>query len=104
MNNWSESSVKINHVGMTSLKEGDTYDKLDNDQKPGVDEATIENKPPWIVGPTDDTKKFEEHREKQIMNQRQNLTYQFVMLLCGFTNEKLIKTTRIYVITNSKKH
>lgn len=91
MNNWSESSVKINHVGMTSLKEGDTYDKLDNDQKPGVDEATIENKPPWIVGPTDDTKKYEEHREKQILNQRQNLTYQFVMLLCGFTNEKLSK-------------
>ncbi len=91
MNDWSESSVKINHIGMTSLQEGDTYDKLDNDQTPGVDQETIDNKPPWITGPTDDTKKFEKHREQQILNQRQNLTYQFVMLLCGFTNEKLNK-------------
>lgn len=91
MNDWSESSVKINHVGMTSLKEGDTYDKLDNDQTPGVDQDTIDNKPPWITGPTDETKQFEKHREQQIMDQRKNLTYQFVMLLCGFTNEKLNK-------------
>lgn len=83
MNDWEERSVKIQHVGMKRrLEEGDTFDH--------VAEADERPPPPWI-DEDQDTKNWEEKRETAIKKMRENMTYQFVMLLSGFTNEKMSK-------------
>lgn len=83
MDHWEESSVKINHMGMKQrLTEGDTFDDLT--------EAADRPPPPWI---NEDvvTKQWEGRRENAIRAMRKQMTYQFVMLLSGFTNEKMSK-------------
>ena len=83
MNDWEESSVKIQHVGMKHrLTEADTFDH--------VEEAAERPPPPWIDEDIE-TQKWESKREEAIKKMRQDLTYQFVMLLSGFTNEKMSK-------------
>lgn len=83
MNDWEETSVKIQHVGMKRrLEEGDTFDH--------VAEADERPPPPWI-DEDNETKEWEEKREIAIKKMRENMTYQFVMLLSGFTNEKMSK-------------
>lgn len=83
MDGWEESSVKINHMGMKQrLTEGDTYDDLT--------EAADRPPPPWI-NEDEDTKQWEQSRENAIKKMREQMTYQFVMLLSGFTNEKMSK-------------
>ena len=64
------------------LTEGDTYDDLT--------EAADRPPPPWI---NEDvvTKQWEGRRENAIKAMREQMTYQFVMLLSGFTNEKMSK-------------
>ena len=79
---WEESSVKIDHA--TSLKEGDTYD-----ENPWVSNYEPPN-PPWIPDNAE-TLAWEEERETQIKLMRDDPTYKFVMLLSGFTNEKISK-------------
>ena len=85
MNDWEESSAKIKHIGMKrALNEGDTYDKV---------ERTGNNNripPPWIRRDAN-TEGWEKTREGEITNMRKNKTYQFIMLLSGFTNEKMSK-------------
>lgn len=82
MDQWEESSVKINHLGLKSLKEGDTFDD--------VKEVDDRPPPPWINKDVE-THKWEDKRENAIKKMRQDSTYQFVMLLSGFTNEKMSK-------------
>lgn len=83
MNDWEERSVKIQHVGMKRrLEEGDTYDH--------VAEADERPPPPWIEEDKE-TMNWEQKRETAIRKMRENMTYQFVMLLSGFTNEKMSK-------------
>ena len=79
---WEESSVKIDHA--TSLKEGDAYD-----ENPWVSKYEQPN-PPWIPDNAE-TLAWEEQRETQIKLMRDDPTYKFVMLLSGFTNEKISK-------------
>jgi len=79
---WEESSVKIDHA--TSLKEGDTYDENKNIS------LEIPPNPPWIPENAE-TLTWEESRESQIQKMRDDPTYKFVMLLSGFTNEKISK-------------
>ena len=86
MNDWEETSVKIQHVGMKRrLEEGDTFDDVDE-----ANEEDISTPPPWIEK-DDETDKWEKQREAAIKKMRENMTYQFVMLLSGFTNEKMSK-------------
>lgn len=83
MDGWEESSVKIQHLGMKKrLTEGDTFDD--------VKEASERPPPPWIEEDKE-TQKWEIKREEAIKKMRQDMTYQFVMLLSGFTNEKMSK-------------
>lgn len=83
MDGWEESSVKIQHLGMKRrLTEGDTFDDLT--------EAAQRPPPPWIEE-DQETRKWEAKRENAIRKMRQQMTYQFVMLLSGFTNEKMSK-------------
>ena len=83
MDGWEESSVKINHLGMKRrLTEGDTFDDLTA--------AADRPPPPWIKEDRD-TKRWEQRRENAIRSMREQKTYQFVMLLSGFTNEKMSK-------------
>lgn len=79
---WEESSVKIDHA--TSLREGDTYDENE--------EISLQQppNPPWVTH-NQETLDWEEQREEQIKTMRDNPTYKFVMLLSGFTNEKISK-------------
>ena len=85
MNDWEESSAKIKHIGMKrALNEGETYDEV---LRVGHNKRIP---PPWIkkdVG----TEEWEKTREGEIKNMRDNKTYQFIMLLSGFTNEKMSK-------------
>ena len=46
--------------------------------------------PPWITA-DNETREFEEIREKRIREMRHSHVYKFVMLLSGFTNEKMEK-------------
>ncbi len=96
MDGWEESSVKIQHMGMKNrLTEGDTFGD--------VDEATDRPPPPWVKE-DEDTQKWEIKREEAIKKMRQDKTYQFVMLLSGFTNEKMSKYwTRNEVASGRKK-
>ena len=83
MDGWEESSVKIQHLGMKQrLTEGDTFDD--------VKEASERPPPPWI-NEDGETQKWELKREEAIRKMREDMTYQFVMLLSGFTNEKMSK-------------
>lgn len=79
---WEESSVKIDHA--TSLKEGDTYDENE------AISLEIPPNPPWIPDNAE-TLAWEQDRESQIQTMRKDPTYKFVMLLSGFTNEKISK-------------
>lgn len=85
MDQWEESSVKINHVGMKRrLTEGATFDNVEASDK------VTRPPPPWIER-DGDTENWESKRESAIKAMRQDETYQFVMLLSGFTNEKMSK-------------
>lgn len=46
--------------------------------------------PPWIKA-DDETREFEKIREKRLRDMRHSHVYKFVMLLSGFTNEKMEK-------------
>ena len=83
MDGWEESSVKINHMGMKQrLTEGDTYDDIS---------AAAERPPPPWIDKDSDTEEWEKSRQNAIKEMRAQKTYQFVMLLSGFTNEKMSK-------------
>jgi hypothetical protein len=85
MNDWEESSAKIKHIGMKrALNEGDTYDEV---PKTGNNKRIP---PPWVKKDAQ-TEEWEKKREDEIKDMRQNKTYQFIMLLSGFTNEKMSK-------------
>jgi len=82
MNDWEESSVKINHIGMKqALDEGDTVDE--------IRKSRAQREPPVWVGQNPTQHEWEKKREKQIRLMRSNKTYQFIMILSGFTNEKM---------------
>jgi len=86
MDEWEESSVKIDHK--LNLQEGKNYEDI----RPGRPlPKDADDTPPWVPfdGRTADWEV--EVREKEIKSMRDHPTYQFVMLLAGFTNEKMSK-------------
>ena len=89
---------EINFEGATSeLSLGKNYDKLPaadlsngntNEKRKEEVRASL---PPWMTQPDDKTLNWEHKRESKIIDLRQHPTYQFVMLVTSFTNEKMSK-------------
>ena len=63
--------------------------------------------PPWLNLSAEDKKEvddYEDVREKRLKEMRSSNVYKFVMLLSGFTNEKMEKYWTGGKITDAKKH
>ncbi len=89
---------EINFEGATSeLSLGKNYDKLpaadlsDGNTNEKRKEEVRASLPPWMTQPDDKTLNWEHKRENKIIDLRQHPTYQFVMLVTSFTNEKMSK-------------
>jgi len=96
-NAWKTNSISFH--GTNVLEEGKTHDLMparldDTEQQPNdaPKERTMADikplLPPWIP-PSDEALKWEHRREKELLKLRENSTYQFVMLVTSFTNEKM---------------
>ena len=85
---------EINFEGAASeLSLGKNYDKLPAAEMPKEirKDNVREALPPWMTQPDDKTLNWEHKREEKIIDLRNHPTYQFVMLVTSFTNEKMSK-------------
>lgn len=108
-NEWNETDIQfhdfcrqeIQHAGQTNaLEYGKTHDELPSRVENGVKVTDTKHKsdvkdhlPPWVEQPTDidKTLTWEMKREKKLLDLRQHPTYQFVMLVAGFSDEPMEK-------------
>lgn len=80
-------TANINYEGCENIR--DRICEGDNIETYG-DRATKSDVPPWITA-DEETQEFEKKREERIRKMRHSHVYKFVMLLSGFTNEKMEK-------------
>lgn len=103
-NEWTETDIEFHqqHMGQTNVLEiGKTHDelpsRLDADGakiSDGEHKQDVKNHlPPWVKPPTDidSTLQWEMKREKKLLDLRNHPTYQFVMLVSGFSDEPMEK-------------
>lgn len=92
-NNWKTNDISFEQ---SMLELGKTHDVMPgrlNEQGGRDDEQHKEevkkSLPPWMTQPGDEMLSWEMKREKKLEELRKNNTYQFVMLVTSFTNEKM---------------
>lgn len=106
-NNIIEAEVSIQHIGQQNLRAGQTEETYGNSRhakmNPGemptdteIEEHIdyIKNALPPAIAKMDDAKlrkamEYEVTREARVREMRQNPTYQFIMLVAGFCNERM---------------
>lgn len=106
-NNIIEAEVSIQHIGQQNLQAGQTEETYGNSRhakmNPGempteteIEEHIdyIKNALPPAIAKMDDAKlrkamEYEVTREARVREMRQNPTYQFIMLVAGFCNERM---------------
>lgn len=103
-NEWTETDIEFHqqHMGQTNVLEiGKTHDELPSRlDAAGAKISESEHKqdvknhlPPWVKPPTniESTLQWEMKREKKLLDLRNHPTYQFVMLVSGFSDEPMEK-------------
>jgi hypothetical protein len=103
-NSWTDTDISFHeqHLGETNALEiGKTHDELPSrldasGQKITDEDHTEDVKkhlPPWVQPPSDidNTLQWEIKREKKLLDLRNHPTYQFVMLVAGYTDEPMEK-------------
>lgn len=99
-NDWKTSKISFHADTPTNLLSlGKTHDlmpaRIDEGGKEKADnkhtEEVLDSLPSWVEKPNPSAVEWEHKREDKLIELRNNPTYQFVMLVTSFTNERMDK-------------